>query len=187
MIRAATLAAPWGPLELATTVNGLVALDVLAPAGAFDARLGARLGLPVSRRPVAGATEAHLERAAAAVDAFLGGRPEALEAVPFDLARPRPWDRAVFEGVRAVRYGQVTSYGRLASAIGRRGAARAVGGAVGRCPIGLAIPCHRVIAGDGSIGGYGGEWWGSREALLAVKQTLLELEGISLPVRFSEG
>jgi O6-methylguanine-DNA--protein-cysteine methyltransferase len=53
---------------------------------------------------------------------------------------------------------------------------------VGRNPIGLLIPCHRVIAGTGAIGGYGGDWWGTREALLDVKRTLLDLEGIALPV-----
>jgi O-6-methylguanine DNA methyltransferase len=78
----------------------------------------------------------------------------------------------------------VTSYGRLAGAIGRRGAARAVGGAVGRNPIGLAIPCHRVIAGDGTIGGYGGDLFGSRDELLDIKRELLSLEGVTLPSRF---
>ena len=80
-------------------------------------------------------------------------------------------------------WGEVTSYGRLARSIGRRGAARAVGGSVGRNPIGLAIPCHRVIAGDGTIGGYGGDWFGSREALLSIKRELLAREGVGLPVR----
>jgi O-6-methylguanine DNA methyltransferase len=186
VIRAATIAAPWGPLELAASHAGLVALDVLAPPAAFDARVEARRGRPVSRGSAGGLVERRLEQTVAAVEAFLAGRPEALSAVPLDLGPTGPWDLAVFEGVRAVPYGHATSYGRLARAIGRRGAARAVGGAVGRCSIGLAIPCHRVIAGDGSIGGYGGEWWGSRDELLAVKRTLLELEGITLPVHFED-
>jgi methylated-DNA-[protein]-cysteine S-methyltransferase len=84
-----------------------------------------------------------------------------------------------------LRRGEVTSYGRLARAIGRVGAARAVGGAVGRNPIGLAIPCHRVIAGDGSIGGYGGDWFGSREQLVEIKRELLAMEGVELPVRLA--
>jgi len=75
----------------------------------------------------------------------------------------------------------VTSYGRLAGLVGSRGAARAAGGAVGRNPIGLLIPCHRVIAGDGSIGGYGGAWWGGRDQLLAIKRELLAREGVALP------
>ena len=77
-------------------------------------------------------------------------------------------------------WGEVTSYGRLAREIGRPGAARAVGGAVGRNPIGLIVPCHRVIAGDGSLGGYGGSWLGDREALLAIKRRLLALEDASV-------
>jgi methylated-DNA-[protein]-cysteine S-methyltransferase len=52
-----------------------------------------------------------------------------------------------------------------------------VGGAVGRSPIGLLVPCHRVIAGDGSLGGYGASWMADREALLSVKRQLLALEG----------
>jgi methylated-DNA-[protein]-cysteine S-methyltransferase len=83
--------------------------------------------------------------------------------------------------VRGIPYGQVTSYGRLAGLVGSRGAARAAGSAVGRNPIGLLVPCHRVIAGDGTIGGYGGSWWGGREQLLAIKRELLTLEGVRLP------
>jgi methylated-DNA-[protein]-cysteine S-methyltransferase len=89
---------------------------------------------------------------------------------------------AVLGGVAAVPWGEATSYGRVARRIGRPGAARAVGGAVGRNPIGIVIPCHRVLAGDGSLGGYGGDWWGSRDALLEIKRELLRLEGIEVPV-----
>jgi methylated-DNA-[protein]-cysteine S-methyltransferase len=69
--------------------------------------------------------------------------------------------------------------------IGRAGAARAVGGAVGRNPIGIVIPCHRVIAGDGTLGGYGGGWWGGRQAGLELKRELLAREGVHL--RASDG
>lgn len=182
-LRAATVAAPWGPLELATSDRGLVALEVLAPREAFDARLTDRFGLPVARGPGDGPAACALDEAIAAVESFLDGRPATLAGLPLDLGKPKPWDRAVFEAVRKVPFGGVTSYGRVALAIGRRGAARAVGGAVGRNPIGLAIPCHRVIAGDGSIGGYGGDWWGSRDELLTIKRRLLELEGVTIPAR----
>ena len=66
------------------------------------------------------------------------------------------WDRRVLEGARTLQRGEVTSYGRLARRIGAPGAARAVGAALGRNPFWLLIPCHRIVAGDGSIGGYGG-------------------------------
>ena len=68
-----------------------------------------------------------------------------------------------------------------AGSLAKSSASRAVGSAVGRNPIGLLVPCHRVIAGDGTIGGYGGSWWGGREELLAIKRELLALEGVRLP------
>ena len=80
--------------------------------------------------------------------------------------------------VRGIPPGSTVSYGEVARMIGRAGAARAVGGAVGRNPIGLVIPCHRVIAGDGSLGGYGGGWWGGRQAGLELKRELLAREGV---------
>jgi O-6-methylguanine DNA methyltransferase len=89
----------------------------------------------------------------------------------------------VLDGVRRVPFGRVTSYGRLAAAVGARGAARAVGGAVGRSPIGLIIPCHRVIAGDGSLGGYGVGRLPDYDDHLELKRSLLLHEGILLPVR----
>ena len=79
-----------------------------------------------------------------------------------------------------LRRGTTASYGEIARIIGRPGAARAVGGAVGRNPISLAIPCHRVIAGDGSLGGYGGGWWGGRQAGLDLKRELLDREGVHI-------
>ncbi len=173
----ATVAAPWGPLRLAASDRALVGLAVLAPEEAFVADVLHRTRLS----PGAGGPS--LDRAVAAVEAFLAGHPGDLERLPIDLGLRSEWDRAVLGAVRQVGWGEATSYGRVARAIGRRGAARAVGGAVGRNPIGLAVPCHRVLAGDGSIGGYGGDWFGSREELLEIKRELLRLEGIDLPAR----
>ena len=51
---------------------------------------------------------------------------------------------------------------------------------MGRSPIGLLVPCHRVIAGDGTLGGYGAAAWGGTEAALDVKQALLRLEGVEV-------
>ncbi|MHB8891115.1 MAG: methylated-DNA--[protein]-cysteine S-methyltransferase, partial [Candidatus Limnocylindrales bacterium] len=96
-----------------------------------------------------------------------------------DLADRSAWDRLVLDAVRAIPRGETASYGEVARRIGRTGAARAVGGAVGRNPVGLLIPCHRVIAGDGSLGGYGVAAFGGREAALAVKRELLALEGVA--------
>ncbi len=179
----AVVGGPWGPIHVATSSRGLVALAVLAPFEPFVADVARRTGL----ERVAGTTPL-LDAAIAAVEAFVEGRPGPLEALPLDLRVGSAWDRAVLvDGVRRLGWGQVTSYGRVARVIGRAGAARAVGGAVGRNPIGLAIPCHRVIAGDGSLGGYGGDWFGSREVLLDIKRELLAREGVHLPARSLRG
>jgi O-6-methylguanine DNA methyltransferase len=174
--RVGTARAPWGPIHLATGARGLVGLAVLSPVEPFAEDVARRTGLDL----VPG-TDKRLDRAVDAVEAFLDGLPADLEALPIDLVVRSAWDRSVLTGVRRIPWGEATSYGRVARAIGRRGAARAVGGAVGRNPIGLAVPCHRVLAGDGSIGGYGGDWFGSREELLEIKRELLAREGISLP------
>lgn len=175
-IRIATVAAPWGPIRLAVTERGLAGLAVLAPPELFVADVVRRVHDGVVLGP-----DRRLDEATAAVEAFLDGRPGPLQRIPLDLAGRSAWDAAVLGGVRRVPWGRVSSYGRVATALGRRGAARAVGGAIGRNPIGLAIPCHRVIAGDGSIGGYGGDWFGSRETLLDIKRELLAIEGVRLP------
>jgi O-6-methylguanine DNA methyltransferase len=78
----------------------------------------------------------------------------------------------VWNALRAIPYGAVRNYGDIARAIGKPGAARAVGGAIGSNPLPIVIPCHRVIASDGTIGGYSGG--------LAIKHRLLALEGAEL-------
>jgi len=178
-VHVAAVDAPWGPVQVATSARGLVGLAIFSPPEPFVADLVRRTGLEPAR-----GTTGLLDRAVGAVEQFLDGRPGDLETLPLDLVVASDWDRAVLGGVRRQGWGDATSYGRVARAIGRRGAARAVGGAVGRNPIGLAIPCHRVLAGDGSIGGYGGDWFGSREMLLEIKRELLAREGIRLPARF---
>jgi methylated-DNA-[protein]-cysteine S-methyltransferase len=67
-----------------------------------------------------------------------------------------PFQRRVWDELRRIPFGETISYAELARRVGQPGAARAVGSANGRNRIGLIIPCHRVIAADGSLGGYGG-------------------------------
>jgi methylated-DNA-[protein]-cysteine S-methyltransferase len=174
-------AAPWGPVRVAASERGVVAMENLVSEEEFLARLASRFGTGALAAPVdapGNAAAANLERAIAALAAFADGNLAALDELPLDLADRSPFDRAVFEAVRALPPGSTASYGEVARMIGKGGAARAVGGAVGRCPIGLAIPCHRVIAGDGTLGGYGGGWWGGRQAGLELKRQLLAREGV---------
>ena len=80
-----------------------------------------------------------------------------------------PFQRLVWQQLRTIPYGRTRTYGELAAAIGDRHKARAVGGAAHANPLAIIIPCHRLIGADGSLTGFGGG--------LAMKQTLLELEG----------
>jgi methylated-DNA-[protein]-cysteine S-methyltransferase len=175
-IVATAVPGPRGPIQLAASPRGVVAIELLTPPAEFDAGLARRFGAAPRRVP-AGVAADHLAAAVEAVGQHLAGVTDAFAGVPLDLDDRPAWDRAVLGAVRAVPWGATASYGGIAVAIGRRGAARAVGGSVGRNPISLAIPCHRIIAGDGSLGGYGGGWWGSRELRLDLKRELLALEG----------
>jgi len=178
-----SVAAPWGPIRLAASARGLVAVDQLTSAEEFAARLEARFGtppLPLGDGSADPGAARLLRRAHRAVEAFIGGDLGALNDLPVDLADRPEWDRLVLGAVRSIPPGATASYGQIARMIGKPGAARAVGGAVGRSPIGLVIPCHRVVAGDGSLGGYGGGWWGGRQAGLDLKRELLAREGVHL-------
>jgi methylated-DNA-[protein]-cysteine S-methyltransferase len=181
-IVAGVVAAPWGPIRIAASEHGLVALEQLVSDAEFRARLERRFGArSLASGDAAPAAGDHLERAIAAVQAFVDGDLVALEGLPVDLSDRSGWDRRVLAAVRQIPPGATAGYGEVARMVGKPGAARAVGGAVGRNPVGLAIPCHRVIAGDGTIGGYGGGWWGGREAGLELKRELLAREGVHFP------
>ena len=177
-----TIAGPWGPLHVAATERGVVAVEWLTTDAAFDVALARRLATPVVDSADADDDDprrAQLEAAVAALETFLGGRPPT-GVLRIDLADRPAWDRRVLGAVADIEWGRTASYGEIARRIGAPRAARAVGGALGRNPISLLIPCHRVIAADGTIGGYGGDAWGSREERLAIKRALLLREGVTL-------
>jgi O-6-methylguanine DNA methyltransferase len=90
----------------------------------------------------------------AALAAYFGGEIEALKAIPVALAGTA-FQRQVWNALREIPAGTTLSYGRLAAALDRRGASRAVGAANGANVIPIVIPCHRVIGADGSLTGFG--------------------------------
>jgi methylated-DNA-[protein]-cysteine S-methyltransferase len=93
------------------------------------------------------------------------------ERTDFDVAlapEGTPFQKRVWQALRDVPYGETISYSELARRVGKPGAARAVGAALGRNPIPIIVPCHRVIGADGSLTGFGGG--------LERKRKLLELE-----------
>ena len=106
------------------------------------------------------------------LDAYFAGRDPG--ALPPLAPHGTAFQQAVWKVLRGIPYGTTTTYGRIAARIaaarGGRMSAQAVGGAVGRNPISILIPCHRVIGTDGSLTGYAGG--------LDKKEYLLRLEGV---------
>jgi methylated-DNA-[protein]-cysteine S-methyltransferase len=180
-----TIPGPWGPFHLAATERGVVAVAWLTTEAAFDADLATRLHAGVEDARDVGPRDPrriHLDGGLAALEDLLAGRPPR-RTVAFDLADRSSWDQRVLEAVATIPWGRTASYAEIARQVGVPRAARAVGGAVGRNPVSLLIPCHRVIAADGTLGGYGGDGWGGREERLAIKRELLRREGVDADVR----
>ncbi len=176
-----TLAGPEGPFLVAATERGVVAAEWRTSQDAFVTGLRKRLGPVVIE--VDGPAADRLRASRPIIDALLAGEPVDAGGIEVDL-RDRPsFDRRVLDAVRNVRWGQTASYGSIARQVGAPRASRAVGGALGRNPISVVIPCHRVIASDGTLGGYGGGDWTDRDRHLARKQALLLREGVTVARR----
>ncbi len=94
--------------------------------------------------------------------------------IALDLAGVGPFHRSIYEALCRVGWGETTTYGALARQAGDVGASRAVGQAMGRNPIPIIIPCHRVLASGGKPGGF------SAFGGAVTKQRLLALEGVHL-------
>ena len=111
--------------------------------------------------------DALLDRAAAQLQQAMRG-----DAAPADLPldlQGSDFQRAVWAALLHIPAGATTSYGALAASIGAPGAVRAVGAAVGRNPVSVLVPCHRVVGHDGSLTGYAGGL-SRKQALLALEQ-----------------
>ena len=112
-----------------------------------------------------------LREAGAQVQAYLRGERRQF-TLPLDLAGGTPFQQAVWQALLRIPRGGTTSYAALAQAIGKPAAVRAVGAAVGRNPLSLAVPCHRVLGSGGALTGYAGG--------LQRKTALLQLEEANL-------
>ena len=182
----ATLDGGSAPFRVAATERGVVAAEWQADETAFIAALRTRLRAPIvvlDEAPADDEAAAVLRAAIPVLEARLRGERAPEEAIPTDLTDRPSWDRRVLHEVRRVGWGQTASYGDVAKRVGAPRAARAVGGALGRNPISLLIPCHRIIAGDGTLGGYGGTGWIDRDRQLSRKEALLLREGVTVPRR----
>jgi O-6-methylguanine DNA methyltransferase len=150
IVHTTTLDSPIGGLRLASTARGLAYVE-LPHASGLGLEGFLRRSLPDARRESGFAPN---RAAAVQLLEYLEGKRTA-----FDLAldlRGTPFQRAVWQALLAIPYGETRSYRDVARAIGHPNALRAVGGANAANPISIVVPCHRVIAADGSLRGYGG-------------------------------
>jgi methylated-DNA-[protein]-cysteine S-methyltransferase len=100
------------------------------------------------------APPAEVERAIEAIVALLRGEANDLRAIELDMSGVPPFHRRVYEAARTIPPGSTSSYGDVATRLGSPGSARAVGQALGRNPFAIVVPCHRVLAAGGRVGGF---------------------------------
>lgn len=103
-----------------------------------------------------------------ALDEYFAGARHDFADVPLDVTSGTPFERAVWAQLARIPFGETVTYGDLARRLGNPGASRAVGRANGQNPVPIVVPCHRVVAAGGGLGGYSGS--------LDVKRRLLALE-----------
>jgi O-6-methylguanine DNA methyltransferase len=165
MIYYTRLASPWGPLFVAGTERNVCSCEFIN--GKDIATLLSRLqklkhGVLVKEDP---------QPLASAVDClnrYFAGEPENFDQ-PLDLQGSQ-FQMQVWSALRRIPVGKFATYGDIAARVGRPRGARAVGQACGRNPIVLFVPCHRVVAANGGLGGFGSG--------LSIKQALLRHEGV---------
>lgn len=155
-----------GDLFIAVTERGVMALEFTSSEAAFVRRLQARTRVRPER------SSERTAEVARQVREFLSGERLRFD-LPIDLSAASEFQRKVLLAAAEVPRGQVTTYAGLARRIGRPRAARAVGQALGHNPIPIILPCHRVLASDGSLGGY------SAPDGVRTKARLLQIEGIT--------
>jgi len=169
-----TVPSPVGELIVAATKDGLCGLTF----GGFrtEGDLGLLLqgrGIDLDRwdEDIPLEAQAMLDRAARQLRQYFAGERTRFD-LPLDLGGVPEFTRAVLDAAAGIPFGGLDTYQGLAGRIGRSSASRAVGNALGRNPLPVIVPCHRVVATGGGLGGYTGG--------LEIKQRLLRIEGSML-------
>ena len=150
---------PLGSIALAASAQGLVGLWVTEDQRYLPPELAAWPSAP--EHPV-------LKQASAQLAEYFAGQRRHFE-LPLDLSSGTVFQQAVWQALQGIAPGDTVSYSGISEHIGKPGAVRAVGAAIGRNPISIVVPCHRVIGAGGALTGYAGG--------LERKSALLRLEG----------
>lgn len=158
---------PLGPLWIAVGPRGVAAITYNDEASARDLRrLVAAFGpgiIPDPRR---------VARVARELDQYFAGRRTRFD-VDVDLAGLTKFQQRILRATARIPFGELLTYAEVAARAGNPAASRAAGGALGSNPVPIVVPCHRVVASDGSLGGYTGG--------LPTKRRLLALERGDVP------
>jgi methylated-DNA-[protein]-cysteine S-methyltransferase len=168
-----TLESPIGPLLIAVTEAGVaeIGFAVNESEADFRHRLEERGFRPVPCLQDDLGPEA-IARVTRQLEEYFTGRRDEFD-LPLDLTGVSPFTRSVLAATTEVPFGHLATYRDIAQQIGAPGATRAVGNALGRNPIPVIVPCHRIVRSDATIGGYTGG--------LGIKKRLLAIEGIASP------
>ena len=166
MTQAMIFKTPVGWIEIAASVKGITSID-LSPS---TRRAASRRQQIVDDR----ATAALLADARAQLLAYFEGTRREF-SFPVDWSAGTPFQRKVWKAIARIPYGRVRSYQWVAIRVGGKQYARAVGMALGANPVPVVVPCHRIIAHDGSLGGF--------SCGLPMKRRLLTLEGTMTQLR----
>ncbi len=145
----------WGPLLLAATDQGLCGMWFEGQKHSPDTS-----GWRMQGHPTTAQALLQLEQ-------YFAGQRTAFD-LPLDLTAGTPFQQAVWQALLRIPSGQIQSYGAVAKLLGNTAAVRAVGAAVGRNPVSIIVPCHRVVGAAGALTGYAGG--------LERKTALLQLE-----------
>ena len=163
------LATPLGPMAAASTPRGIAMLE-FAERRMLETQIR-RLEERFSARVLPGISP-WFPVLQDELNTYFAGRLREF-STPVDL-RGSPFQMQVWRELRRIPFGQVRSYGEQARSMGNPAALRAVGRANGENPVGILVPCHRVLGADGSMTGYGGRIW-RKEALLRLESPQREL------------
>jgi methylated-DNA-[protein]-cysteine S-methyltransferase len=160
---------PFGACGIAWGERGIVRLQLpAATREATEARIATG-----GRSPCSEPLPVSVERAVDALRRYFVGEAVDLSAIEVDLDGVPEFHREIYAVLRQVAWGETTTYGELARRLGVAGAARAIGQAMGRNPVPVIIPCHRVLASGGGLGGF------SAPGGTTTKQRLLVLEQVA--------
>ncbi len=155
---------PVGDIYIASTDRGMSDLAIGVDEDSFLGRLLSRHGMEGRR------DDSPFRELFSLFDLYFCGKAVGF-CVPLDL-RGTGFELRVWDMLRRIPYGEVRSYRWVACGVGNRYGARAVGGACRKNPLPIIVPCHRVVRSSGGLGGY--------SAGVAIKRTLLEIEGVNL-------